>query len=106
MCRQHDVRIGLHHYEVVQEGDPYYAVVREMMSRITSPSRHTIRIQPKTSRWNVHFIRHKKKMTYLVDESFAITIATVSEHSFDAEIDEPVTFDMRKEGHAEVEVSQ
>ena len=105
MCRQHDVRIGLHHYEVVQEGDPYYAVVREMMSRIT-PSRHTIRIQPKTSRWNVHFIRHKKKMTYLVDESFAITIATVSEHSFDAEIDEPVTFDMRKEGHAEVEVSQ
>ena len=76
-----------------------------MISRITYPSRHVVRIQPKTSRWNVHLIRHKKKMTYILDESFAITIATVSEHSFDVQKDEAVTFDMREEGHAEVEVS-
>ena len=103
-CRQHDVRIGLHHYEVVQDGDPYYGVVKEMISRITFLPRHMIRIQPKTSRWNVHFIRHKKKMTYIVDESFAVTIATVSEHSFDSEKDEPVNFDLRDKGHTEVEV--
>ena len=40
---------------------------------------------------------------------FAVTVATVSEHSFDAKNDEAVEFDMRmeaKETHAEVEVSK
>ena len=40
---------------------------------------------------------------------FAVTVATVSEHSFDAKDDEAVEFDMRMEAnktHAEVEVSK
>ena len=75
------------------------------MGRISFPSRHMVHIQPKTSRWNIHLIRHKRKRTYILDETFAVTIATVSEHSFDAEKDKAVDFDMRQEGHAEVEVS-
>ena len=75
------------------------------MGRISFPSRHMVRIQPKTSRWNIHLIRHKRKRTYIVDEIFAVTIATVSEHSFNARNEETVEFDMRQEGHTEVEVS-
>ena len=97
--------MDLRHYECVQEGEIDHAVVREMMGRISFPSRHVVRIQPNTSRWNIRLIRHKRKRTYIVDEIFAITIATVSEHSFNAEKDEAVEFDMRKDGHAEVEVS-
>ena len=107
-CRQHDVRIGLHHYKCVEAGEPLYAVVREMVSRIAFLSRHRVRFQPKTSRWSVHFIRHKQKTTYVMDGGFAVTLATVAEHSFDARTDEAVEFDMRMEAnetHAEVEVS-
>ena len=102
------MRIGLHHYQCVEEREPLYGVVREMMGRIQFLPRHKVRIQPRTSRWSVHLIRHKLKKTYLVDDKFAITVADVSEHSFDARRDEAVEFDMRveaKESHAEVEVS-
>lgn len=107
ICRQYDMRIGLHHYQCVQDGEPLYGVVREMLGRISFPSRHIVRIQPKTSRWNVHLIRHKKTLTYLVDDKFAINIADVSEHSFDVKTGESAEFDMRMETkavHAEVEV--
>ena len=106
--RQHDVRIGLHHYKCVEDGEPLYGVVREMVSRIAFPSRHRVRFQPKTSRWSVHFIRHKRKTTYVMDGGFAVTVATVAEHSFDVRTDEAVEFDMRMEAnetHVEVEVS-
>ena len=111
-CRQHDVRIVLHHFQnvIMKEGEPLYAVVREAVSRIAFPSRHRVRFQPRTSRWNVNLIRHKQKTTYIMDGGgFAVTVATVSEHSFDAKNDEAVEFDMRMEAkktHAEVEVSK
>ena len=91
----------------MQEEEPLYEVVREMVGRIAFPSRHRVRVQPKTSRWSVHLIRHKQKTTYIMDGEFAVTVATLSEHSFDAAKDEVVEFDMRmeaKETHAEVEV--
>ena len=104
-CRQHDVRIGLHHYECVQDGDPLYAVVREMVGRISFPSRNKARIQPKKARWNIHLIRHKKKLTYMLDDSFAVTISDISELSFDVRKGEGVEFDMRMDNtHVEVEV--
>ena len=93
---------------MMKEGDPLYAVVREVVSRIVFPSRHKVRFQPRTSLWNAHLIRHKQNRTYVMDEGFAVTVATVAEHSFDARTDEAVEFDMRmeaKETHAEVQVS-
>ena len=78
------------------------------MSRIVFPSRHKVRFQPRTSQWNVHLIRHKQKTTYVMDEGFAVSVATVAEHSFDVRTDEAVEFDMQmeaKETHAEVQVS-
>ena len=102
------MRIGLHHYECVNDGEPLYGFVREVVGRIAFPSRHRVRFQPKTSRWNVHLIRHKRKTTYIMDEGFAVTVATVSEHLFDVKPDEAVEFDLRmdtKETHAEVEVA-
>ena len=107
--RQHDVRIGLHHYQCVQDGEPLYGVVKEMLGKISFPSRHKVKIHPKTYRWNIHLIRHKKKLTYPLDDKFAFTIADVSEHTFDVKsAEESVEFDMRMETkatHAEVEVS-
>jgi hypothetical protein len=106
--RKHDVRIGLHHYKCVEEGEPIFGIVREMVGRMAFPSRHRVRFQPRSSRWSVHLIRHKQKTTYIMDGGgFAVTVATVSEHSFDAKNDEAVEFDMRmeaKETHAEVEL--
>ena len=102
--------IGLHHYKCVEEGDPIFGIVREMVGRMAFPSRHRVRFQPRSSRWSVQLIRHKQKTTYIMDGGgFAVTVATVSEHSFDAKNDEAVEFDMRmeaKETHAEVEVSK
>jgi hypothetical protein len=106
--RKHDVRIGLHHYKCVEEGEALFSIVREMVGRIAFPSRHRVRFQPRASQWSVHLIRHKRKTTYIMDGGgFAVTVATVSEHSFDATKDEAVEFDMRmeaKETHTEVEL--
>ena len=104
------MRIGLHHYKCVEEGEALFSIVREMVGRIAFPSRHRVRFQPRASQWSVHLIRHKRKTTYIMDGGgFAVTVATVSEHSFDAKKDEAVEFDMRmeaKETHTEVEVSK
>ena len=104
------MRIGLHHYKCVEEGEPIFGIVREMVGRMAFPSRHRVRFQPRSSRWSVHLIRHKQKTTYIMDgRGFAVTVATVSEHSFDGKEDEAVEFDMRMEAnrtHAEVEVSK
>ena len=79
------------------------------MGRIVFLPRNKVRIQPKTERWNVHLIRHKKKIAYLLEESYAITISDVSEHLFDVKKGEGVEFDMRMEAnntHVEVEVRE
>ena len=107
--RGHDVRIGLNHYQCVQDGDRLYGFVKEMLGTISFPSCHKVKIQPKTSRWSIHHIRHKKMLTYPLDNKFALTIADVYEHPFDVKTArESVEFDMRMETkatHAEVEVS-
>lgn len=80
-----------------------------MVGKISFLPRHKVEIQPKTSRWNVHLIRHKKKLTYPLDDKFALTIAEVSDHIFDVKsASDSEEFDMRMETkatHAEVEVS-
>ena len=93
----------------MQDGDRLYGVVKEMLGKISFLPRHKVRIHPKTSRWNIHFIRHKKKLTYPLNDKFALTIADVSEHTFNVKTaEESEEFDMRMETkatHAEVEVS-
>ena len=93
----------------MQDGDRLYGVVKEMLGKISFPSRDKVRIHPKTSRWNIHLIRHKKKLTYPLDDKFALTITDVSEHTFNVKTArESELFDMRMETkatHAEVEVS-
>ena len=100
------MRIGLDHFEHVQEADPLQDVVRELMGKISFPSRHMVRIQPKTAHWNVHIIRHKKKFTSMIDDSFAFNVAEISEHNFDNRNEEEfVEFDMMTRNvHMEVEV--
>ena len=94
----------------MQDGEPLYGVVKEMLGKISFPSRHKVKIQPKTFRWNIHLIRHKKKLMYPLDDKFALAIADVSEHTFDVKTArESEVFDMRMETkatHAEVEVSK
>lgn len=76
-----------------------------MVGRISFPSRNKARIQPKTARWNIHLIRHKKKLTYMLDDSFAVTVSDISEHKFDVHEGEGVDFDMRMANtHVEIEV--
>ena len=100
------MRIGLHHYECVQDGDPLYAVVREIIGNISFPSQGKAWIQPKTTHWKIHLIRHKKKLTYILDDSFAITISDISEHRFNEEKGEYVEFDMTMDkAHVEMEVT-
>jgi hypothetical protein len=106
--RQHDFRISLQHYKCLEEGEPPYVIVMEMVARIAFPSRYKVCFLLRTSRWRVHLIRHKQKTTYIMDDGgFAVTVATVSEHSFDGKKDRDVEFDMRMEAnktHTEVEL--
>ena len=108
--RQHDVRIGLHHYQCVQDGDRLYDFVKEMLGKISFLSRNKVMIHPKKFHWKVNLIQHKKRLTYLLDDKFALTIADVSEHTFDVKSARgSEVFDMRMETkatHAEVEVSK
>ena len=78
------------------------------MEKISFPSRHKVRFQPNTDRWNIHLIRHKKKNTYPMKSKYAITITDLSEHTFNAEMGEWAEFDMQSKPehvHTEVEVS-
>ena len=93
----------------MQDGDRLYGVVEEILGKISFLSRNKVKIHPRTSRWNIKLIRHKKKLTYPLDDKFALTIADVSEHTFNVKTPRGTeVFDMRMETkatHAEVEVS-
>ena len=99
------MRIGLYNYEYVTEGEPLHAVVREMVGTLSFPARHLIHLQPKTARWNIHVVRYKKKTTYVLDDRFAATVCSMSEHRCDVEKGRVFELDLRTEQHTQVEVS-
>ena len=83
--RKYDVRIGLYNYEYVTEGEPLHAVVREMVGTLSFPARHLVQFKPKMARWNIHVLRCKRKTTFQLDDRFATTVTSMSEHTFDVE---------------------
>ena len=110
-CRKHDIRITLNHYEVVKPDHQLYGRVNNLIHTLTlsSPDDSTISFVPRTENWNVHFIRHKKRHTYVLEDKYMVTISLIRECVLGwprAKNDEScdVTPDLYKKSHTEVEV--
>ena len=110
-CRKHDIRMVLKHYEVVKPDHLLYRTVNNLIRTLTlsNPNDSTISFVPRTENWNVHFIRHKKRHTYVLEDKYMVTISLIRECVLDwprAKSDEPldVTPDLYKKSHTEVEV--
>ena len=101
----------LNHYEVVKPEHPQYNTVNRLIRTLTlsSPDDCTITFVPKTEEWNVDFIRHKKRCTYVLDDKYMVTVSSIRECKVDwprARSDEilDVTPDLYDETHTEIEV--
>ena len=88
-----------------------YGRVNNLIHTLTlsSPDDSTISFVPRTENWNVHFIRHKKRHTYVLDGKYMVTISLIREYVLDwprARNDEPldVTPNLYNETHTEIEV--
>ena len=86
------------------EVDPLHAVVREMVGTLSFPA-HNLKIRPKMARWNIHSARYKRKTTFLLDDRYAVTVTSMSEHTFDVEKGQAVVLDLGVGRHTQVEVS-
>lgn len=98
--RKHDFRVCLQYYKCVDEREPLYKFVDDVVSQMTF-SPHILKFQSNTKQWNIPFIRHKLITTYDVGRGFAITVAKVAEWNKD---ESPPVFDTTKDNHTEVEV--
>ena len=110
-CRKHDIRVTLNHYEMVKPDHRLYRTVNNLIRTLTlsSPDDCTIGLVPRTENWNVHFIRHKKRHTYVLEDKYMVTISLIRECVLNwprGRNDEPldVTPDLYNETHTEVEV--
>ena len=111
LSRNHDIRMTLNHYEVLKPDDQLYHTVNRLTDTLTLSNTDdcTIKFVPRTKDWNVHFIRHKQRHSYILDDMYTITISQVREYVPDwsrAMKDEPleVTPDLYNVTHMEVEV--
>ena len=101
----------LNYYEVVKPGDLLYKEVRHLVDTVslTDPEQGTISLVPKTEAWSVHFIRHKKRETYVMDDKYIVTISSIRECTPDWPNPEEnklesVTPDCYENIHTEIEV--
>ena len=71
--RQHDTRLSLSYSEKIVPGaGPLFEIVQRLLENITIQSPQTLQLKPCTEQWNVHFIRHKKRRTYVTDGKYMV----------------------------------
>ena len=106
--RNHDMRMTLNYYEVVNRGSPEYEVVERLVRTVSlSDPEKTIILETRTHDWNVNFIRHKTRETYRIDDKYMVTVTALRECQFSDEPFNtlvPVTPDRYRKTHTEIEV--
>ena len=108
--RNHDVRMSLSYYEVVQPGSAEHAVVEQLLKTMSlAPvDNETIALVTKTDDWCVNFIRHKKKKTYYHKNKYLVTVTEVSEFQLERERQKSsqvhIYPDKYRQSHTEFEV--
>ena len=107
--RNHDIRMTLNYYEVMNAGSPEYEVVEKLVRTVSlsDPEMRTITLETRTDDWNVNFIRHKTREAYRIDDKYMVTVTTIREcqiieEHFNTLV--PVTPDRYFETHTEIEV--
>lgn len=75
------MRLSLQEFQVVQEGSLHDTIVKKMVETIKFPSLELIEFVPHTEEWHVNLIRHKKKVSYVLDKKYLVVISSVTEHS-------------------------
>ena len=105
--RQHDVRMSLNQLRVVSPSHPLSGVTQRMLTEVSFSEPGTLRLIPCTKEWNVNFIRHKKRTSYVLDEKYITTVSSVDEYTVDMKHPKwkPITIKPEDySNHTEVEV--
>ena len=77
LFRQHDMRISLSCFGTVPLADPQLSVVQEVLKTLTFSKSESFTVIPFTTNWTIHFIRYKKKRSYILDEKYLITVTSI-----------------------------
>ena len=83
-CRNHDMRMTLNCYEVMNQHSPEYELVKRLAETVSlsDPEEATITLVTNTDEWSVNFIRHKKRGAYRIDDKFIVTVTDIRECQF------------------------
>lgn len=111
--RQHDIRIALSCVDVVPlvAGEPLFEIVKQILHTVRySSQKLSLTFVPRSSSWNIHFIRHKIRAPYLPDDKYIVTKSCIRECNIDLkkhDLDTPLVLkiDDFDEKHYELEVS-
>ena len=75
--RQHDFRLELDCHEIVRTYDPEFIVVKKLVeTMLLTPGSLTF---TPCNGWKVNMLRYKRQSTFLLEDTFMITISDVKE---------------------------
>lgn len=83
--RQHDFRLNLSYYELIHKHNPEYSGCMKLVDSMSIPSSGSLCFLPCTGIWKVDLLRCTKRYTYVLEETFLITMSEVKEYKVDWE---------------------
>ena len=105
--RKHDFRLELGLQKTVHKGDPYFKIIQDMVKTVSSTVPEQLSLVPYTGEWSVNLIRHKKRTSFLLDDTYMATISCITELDTRPEgcqAGDVVTLNLSEKEHWEVEV--
>ena len=110
--RQHDFRLELELHEAVNEYDPEFVAVKKMVETMCVPKPGTLSFCPCTDEWKVNLLRYKRQSTFVLEDTFLVTLSDVKECKVNWEhygrdnLDEPLEVNLEDfdDRHWELEV--
>ncbi len=104
--RLQDMRICLSQLQIVKSGEPLHDMADRLQKTIRLSQRGTLHFIPCTDEWSISLIRTKKRMSYVIEGKYIVTVSSVREHEIESRSRQQQRVDFQDfEEHYEVEVS-
>eukprot|EP00731_Ephydatia_muelleri_P030231 Em0021g754a len=77
--RQHDFRLEVCHHENVRRSDPEYSSVKKLVRTMYIRKSGILSFCPYTEQWTVELLRYKRQSTFVLEDTFLVTLSDVKE---------------------------
>ena len=79
LIRQHDFRLEVCLHENVRRSDPEYSSVEKLVRTMYIPKSGILSFCPCTEQWKVELLRYKRQYTFVLEDTFLVTLSDVKE---------------------------